>query len=69
MSSQKKIASVEILQITWLSTETDTKIHLKKIDSEYYDLVETTYNTTVGKIKNALVGSEGKFISGTIMFQ
>lgn len=67
--NQQAIGGAYFYTIAWLSTETDSKIHLEKIGSEYYDLVETTYNTTVGKIKNALVDSEGKFISGTIMFQ
>ena len=67
--NQQAVGGAYFYTIAWLSTETDSKIHLEKIGSEYYDLVETTYNTTVGKIKNALVDSEGKFISGTIMFQ
>ena len=67
--NQQAVGGAYFYTIAWLSTETDSKIHLEKIGSEYYDLVETTYNTTVGKIKNALADSEGKFISGTIMFQ
>ena len=67
--NRQAVGGAYFYTITWLSTETDSKIHLEKIGSEYYDLVETTYNTIVGKIKNALVDSEGKFISGTIMFQ
>ena len=68
-ANRQAVGGAYFYYITWLSTETDSTIKLKKIDQEYYDLVETSYNTTVGKIKNSLVDAEGKFISGTIMFQ
>ena len=68
-ANRQAVGGAYFYYITWLSTETDNTIKLEKIDQEYYDLVETSYNTTVGKIKNALVDNEGKFISGTIMFQ
>lgn len=68
-ANRQAVGGAYFYYITWLSTETDNTIKLEKIDQQYYDLVETSYNTTVGKIKNALVDSEGKFISGTVMFQ
>ena len=68
-ANRQAVGGAYFYYITWLSTETDNTIKLEKIDQQYYDLVETSYNTTVGKIKNALVDAEGKFISGTIMFQ